>query len=131
MKTKRPTLLIITSLLLILSALLSWGTVLLKINEGDPGLAILVTVGVIEGVLSLVAAAGVFAIKRWALWLAVVLSGFGIFTSISGIVLWDGLPKALCIVGAMLNVLVILLAVLPSARHPYVTRPAVTGEKAN
>ena len=131
MKTERPTILIITSILLILSTLLSWGTVLLKMNEGDPGLAILVTVGVIEGVLGLVAAAGVFAIKRWGLWLAVVLSIFGIFGAISGVVLWDALLKGLCIVGATLNVLVIVLVVLPSTLQSYVARSVATGEKAN
>ncbi len=65
MKTKRPNIPILTSFLLIVSTLLTWGIVLVKINEGDPGLTILITVGVIAGLLNLVAAAGVFAVKRW------------------------------------------------------------------
>ena len=118
MKTKRPTILIIISLLLILSVLLSWGTTLVKIREGDPGLAILVAVSVIGGVLTLVAAAGVFAVKQWALRLAVVLSVFGIFTSIIAVELWDGLPKGLCIAGATLDALVFVL-VLASMSQTY------------
>lgn len=119
MRTKRPTQLIITSFLLILSALLSWGIVLVKINEGDPGLAILVAVGVLGGALNLVAAAGVFVAKRWGIWLAIVLSVFGIFSSISGFVLWDALLKGLCTVGAAMDVLVLVLMLLPSARQVY------------
>lgn len=119
MRTKRPTQLIITSFLLILSALLSWGIVLVKINEGDPGLAILVTVGVLGGALNLVAAAGVFVVKRWGIWLAIVLSVFGIFSSISGFVLWDAFLKGLCTVGAAMDILVLVLMLLPSVRQVY------------
>jgi uncharacterized membrane protein (DUF2068 family) len=121
MKTKRPNILIVTSLLLILSTLLIWGITLVKIREGDPGLAILVSLGVIFGVLGLVAAAGVFVVKRWGMWLAVVVSAFAIFFAIGGVVLWDALLKGLCVVLAALYVLVIVLAVLPSTRQSYVT----------
>ena len=118
MKTKRPNILIITSLLLILSTLLIWGIVLVKIREGDPGLAILVSLGVILGVLGLVAAAGVFFAKRWGMWLAVFVSVFGI-SAIGGVVLWDALLKGLCLVLTALYVLVIVLVVLPSGRQAY------------
>ncbi len=120
MKTKRPNILIVTSLLLILSTLLIWGIVLVKIREGDPGLAILVSLGVILGVLGLVAAAGVFFAKRWGMWLAVFVSVFGgIVFAIGGVVLWDALLKGLCLVLIALYVLVIVLVVLPSGRQAY------------
>ena len=120
MRTKRPNILIVTSLLLILSTLLIWGIVLVKIREGDPGLAILVSLGVILGVLGLVAAAGVFFAKRWGMWLAVFVSVFGI-SAIGGVVLWDALLKGLCLVLIALYVLVIVLVVLPSGRQAYAT----------
>ena len=116
MKTKRPNILIITSLLLILSTLLIWGITLVKIREGDPGLAILVSLGVIFGVLGLVAAAGVFFAKRWGMWLAVVVSVVGI-SALGGVMLWDALLKGLCLVLTALYVLVLL--VLPSGRQAY------------
>ncbi len=120
MKTKRPTILIITSLLLILSTLLTWGIDLVKIREGDPGLAIIVSMGVILGVLGLVAAAGVFFVKRWGMWLAVVVSVVGI-SALGGVVLWGALLKGLCLVLTALYVMVIVLVVLPSARQSYAT----------
>jgi hypothetical protein len=121
MKTKRPNILIITSLLLILSTLLIWGIVLLVLNGGgDPGWVITVSVGVILGVLSLVAAAGVFVVKRWGMWLAVVVSVFGIVFAIGGVVLADALLKGLCVVLAALYVLVFVLVLLPSGRQAYV-----------
>jgi|GEM_PF-2316985 hypothetical protein len=119
-KTKRPNILIITSLLLILSTLLSWGIDLVKIREGDPGLAIVVSLGVIFGVLGLVAAAGVFFVKRWGMWLAVFVSVFGI-SALGGVVLWDALLKGLCLMLTALYVLVIVLVVLPSVRQAYAT----------
>jgi peptidoglycan/LPS O-acetylase OafA/YrhL len=123
MKTKRPKILITTSFLLILSTLLIWGIVLLVISDGgDPGWVITVSVGVILGVLSLVVAAGVFVVKRWGMWLAVVVSVFGIVFAIGGVVLSDpSLKKGLCVVLAALYVLVIVLVVLPSARQSSVT----------
>jgi uncharacterized membrane protein (DUF2068 family) len=132
MKTKHPKILITTGFLLILSALLLWGIVLLAINEGDPGLAIVVFVGVLLGVLDLVAAAGVFVVKRWGMWLTVVISVCDLFVAISGAVLTDpSLRKVLCIVLMALSVLVIVLTVLPSARQSSGTSSALSGEKTN
>jgi uncharacterized membrane protein (DUF2068 family) len=132
MKTKRPKILITTGFLLILSTLLLWGIVLLdRSGGGDPGWAITFSVGVILGVLSLVAAAGVFVVKRWGMWLAVVVSVFAISFAIGGVVLSDALLKGLCVVLAALYMLVIVLAVLSSARQSSVARSALTGEKAN
>ncbi|GHO90930.1 hypothetical protein KSF_009780 [Reticulibacter mediterranei] len=132
MKTQRPTLLIITSFLLILATLLFWGIVLLPEDGGDSVPAIVLYASVILGVLGLVAAAGVFIVKRWGMWLAVVVSVFAIFFAISGVVFsYAMLMKGLCTVLTALYVVVIVLAVLPSARQSSVARPALTDEKAN
>lgn len=132
MKTKRPNILIISGFLLILSALLLWGIVLLAINEGDPGLASVIFVGVLLGVLDLVAAAGAFVVKRWGMWLTVVVSVCDLFVAISGTVLTDpSLRKVLCIVLMALSVLVIVLTVLPSARQSFGTSSTLSGEKTN
>ena len=133
MRTKRPNILIITSLLLVLSALFLCGILLLAISGADdPGLAITVSVGVLVGVLDLVAATGVFVVKRWGMWLAVVASVFALVFAIGGAVLTDpSLTKVLCIVLTALTVLVIVLAILPSARQAYMTPSVLTGEKAN
>lgn len=133
MKTKRPKILITTGFLLILSTLFLWGIVLLAIRGGDdPGLAITVSVGVLVGVLDLVVATGVFVVKRWGTWLAVVASVVALVFAIGGAMLTDpSLTKVLCIVLTALTVLVIVLAILPSARQAYMTPSVLTGEKAN
>jgi uncharacterized membrane protein (DUF2068 family) len=133
MKTKRPNILIATSLLLVLSALFVCGILLLSISDGtDPGLAITISVGVLVDVLDLVAATGVFVVKRWGMWLTVVASVFALVFAIGGAVLTDpSLTKVLCIVLTALTVLVIVLVMLPSARQAYVTPFVLTGEKAN
>jgi uncharacterized membrane protein (DUF2068 family) len=132
MKTKRPTVLIITSLLLILATLVFWGIVLLPDDGGDSGSAIVLYASVILGVLGLVAAAGIFIVKRWGMWLAIAVSVFAIAFAIGGVVFSHApLMKGLCAVLTTLYVLVIVLAVLPLARRSSVIRPALTGEKAN
>lgn len=132
MQTKRPTILIITSFLLILSTLLFWGIVLLSRDGGNSGQSIVRSASVILGVLGLVAASGIFIIKRWGMWLAVVVSVFAISFAIGGVVFSDALlMKGLSAVLTALYVLVIVLAVLPSARQSYVTHSTLTGEKAN
>ena len=130
MLMKRSNILIIISLLLLLSALFLWGIVLLAIRDGyDPGLAITVSGGMFAGVLNLIAAIGVFVVKRWGMWLTFVASVFTLVFAIGGALITDpSLTKVLCIVLTALTVLVIVLTVLPSARQAYEIHPALAGE---
>lgn len=129
MKTKRPTVSIITGFLLILATLLLWGSVLLPGTGSHAGFSI---VALPLGILGLAAAAGVFIGQRWGIWLAIAVSISTLAGAIGGVVFSDALlERGLGTVLSALYLVVIVLAVLPSARKASVTRPAPTGEKVN
>ncbi len=132
MQTKPSTIRSITSFLLILFTLFFWGIVLLP-NDGDkPGSAIVFSASVILGVLGLVAAAWHLYRQTVGMWLAIVVSVFVLPFALGGVVFSHAwLMKGLCAVLTTLYGLVIVLALLPSARQSFVTRPALTDEKAN
>jgi uncharacterized membrane protein (DUF2068 family) len=72
------------------------------------------------GVLGLVAAGGLWMLKRWALWLTIVVSVLNILAAAPGLVFApDLMGQSLAAVGVVGFALVILLAVLPSARRAY------------
>ena len=134
MKTKLPAVLSIAIILLILTSFLFWVAVFLPVNGSNPGPPVVVYGSVVLGVLGLVAAFGIFYLKRWGMWLSIGVSIFSAFFGVGGIASSSSpLTKGLCIVLVALYVLIIVLVVLPSARQAYVEDPpsAVTGEKAN
>jgi len=129
MKTKRPTMLIITGILLILATLLFWGIVLLG---GHAGSSIVTYSSLLLGVLGLAAAAGIFIGQRWGIWLGIAVSILPLVAAIGDAVFSDPLlDRGLGTVLSALYLVVIVLAVLSSVRQASVTRPATTGEKVN
>jgi hypothetical protein len=120
MKTKHPAVLNIAIILLILASLLFWETVFFRVDGGNPGPPVVVYGSVVLGVLGLVAALGIFSLKRWGMWLAIGVSVFSVLLGVGGIVYsYSPLTKGLCIVLVALYVLIIVLVVLPSARQAY------------
>jgi uncharacterized membrane protein (DUF2068 family) len=85
-------------------------------EEEMPMFIIYLTVAV--GVAGLVGAAGLWMLRKWDLWLAIVVCVLNILDGISGVV---GAPNAALQVAAAVVVvvfaLVIVLAVLPSSRR--------------
>ena len=86
--------------------------------EGVP--AFVVYLGVALGVAGLLAAAGLWMLKRWALWLTIVISVLNILSAAPGLAF---APNAGLRVGATLTVVgfavVVLLVVLPNSRRAY------------
>jgi len=86
--------------------------------EGVP--AFVVYLGVALGVAGLLAAAGLWMLKRWALWLTIVVSVLNILSAAPGLAF---APNAGLRVGATLTVVgfavVVLLVVLPNSRRAY------------
>ena len=86
--------------------------------EGVP--AVVVYLGVALGVAGLLAAAGLWMLKRWALWLTIVVCVLNILSAAPGIVF---APNPALRVGALVGViiaaLIFVLVVLPSSRRAY------------
>ncbi len=86
--------------------------------EGVP--ALVVYLGVALGVAGLLAAAGLWILKRWALWLTIVVSVLNILSAAPGLAF---APNAVLRAAATVTVVgfavVILLVVLPNSRRAY------------
>src|ERR671933_828850 len=76
--------------------------------------------GVILGVVGLVAAYGLWTLKRWGVWLTIILSAVNILLSVPPILL--GPTVAIQVVNTVSDVafaLVIVLVLLPASRRAY------------
>ena len=113
----RPLPVTIAAILLVLFSLVNLLSPLLPM-EGVP--AFVVYLGVVLGVAGLLAAAGLWMLKRWALWLAIVVSVLNILSAAPGLAF---APTPMLRVAATVTVvgfaLVILLVVLPGSRSAY------------
>jgi uncharacterized membrane protein (DUF2068 family) len=105
---------------IVLLALLSLANLLSPVmpSEGVP--PFVTYLGVVLGVLGLIGAAGLWMLKRWALWLTIVVSVLNILLAAPGLA-FAPTPtlRALATIGVVGFALVILLAVLPNSRRAY------------
>jgi uncharacterized membrane protein (DUF2068 family) len=103
----------------ILLAVLSLANLLTPLMPaGPPASAVYILMGL--GVLGLVGALGLWMLKRWALWLTIVVSVLNILAAAPGLVFAPTLTlKLLATIGVVGFALVILLAVLPGPRRAY------------
>ena len=117
MNTRRPLLVTVAAVLLALHSLLYLIFPLLP-TEGVP--ALVVYSNVVWGVAGLVTAAGLWMLKRWSMWLAIVLCGLAILLASPGLTAPSsallGVLATVVVAGA---VLIILLVVLPSSQRAY------------
>lgn len=122
MKTQRSTVLSIAIILLILASFLFWVAVFLPVDGRNPGPPVVVYGSVVLGALGLVAALGIFHLKRWGRWLSIGVSVFGALFGAGGIVYSSSpLTKGLGVLLVALYALVIVLVVLSSARQASTT----------
>ena len=104
----------------ILLALLSLANLLALFlpMEGVP--TFVIYLGVVLGVAGLAAAAGLWMLKRWSVWLTIIVCVLNILSAAPGIA---AAPNAVLRVGALVFVigsaLIILLVVLPNSRRAY------------
>ncbi len=113
----RPLPVTVAAILLVLFSLANLLSPFLPM-EGVP--AFVVFLGVVLGVAGLLAAAGLWMLKRWALWLTIVVSVLNILSAAPGLTF---APNAGLRVAATVTVvgfaLVILLVVMPNSRRAY------------
>jgi hypothetical protein len=113
----RPLPVTVSAILLALLSLTNLLSLFLPM-EGVP--AFVIYLGVVLGVAGLAAAAGLWMLKRWSLWLTIIVCVLNILSAAPGIAF---APNAALRVGALVGVigpaLIILLVVLPNSRRAY------------
>lgn len=119
MATQRPRALTIATGLLVLFSLLNLMSALVPaFTDGVPPLVVYVSVAL--GVVGLVAAYGLWALKRWSVWLTVILSVLNILAAAPGIAF---APTIVLFVAATATVvgyaLLIVLVMLPASRRAH------------
>ena len=104
----------------VLLALLSLVNVISPLlpSEGIP--ASVIYLGIVLGVLGLIGAAGLWVLKRWGLWVTIVVSVLNILSAAPGLVF---APSTTLFIFALITVVgfavVLVLAVLPDSRRVY------------
>ncbi len=116
----RPLPVSVTAVIQALISLLSLPGPLLPGSEGVP--AVVLYSGIVLGVAGLVASGGLWMLKRWGLWLTIVVNVLGGLSAAPGVgAAPNAALQAAAIVGVLISVLVIVLVVLPSSRRALAT----------
>src|ERR671921_9815 len=103
-----------------LFSLLSLPGPLLRGSEGVP--AVVLYSGIVLGVAGLVASAKLWMLKKWGLWLTVVVNVLGGLSAAPGLVAAPNAAlQAAALVGVLISVLIIVLVVFPSSRRALAT----------
>ena len=115
MRTRPQTVTIAAILLALLSLANLLAPLILPVEAGS-----IVYLIVVLGVLGLVGAGGLWMLKRWALWLTIVISVLNILAAAPGIAFApDFTGQLLATIGVVGFAVVIVLAVLPGSRRAY------------
>ena len=92
--------------------------------EGIPAIASYLAV--VEGAAGLVGANGLWMLRKWGIWLTIIVSVLNLVDAAGGVV---GAPNSALQVAATLTVvgfvLIIVLVVLPSSRRAFRSRPSL------
>jgi hypothetical protein len=116
----RPQPVTVAAIIQALFSLLSLLGPLLPGSEGVP--AGVLYSGIVLGVAGLVASAGLWMLKKWGLWLTVVVNVLGGLSAAPGV---GAAPnaglQAAAIAGVLISALIIVLVVLPSSRRALAT----------
>jgi hypothetical protein len=104
----------------VLFSLLSLPGPLLPGSEGVP--AVVLYSGIVLGVAGLVASAELWMLKKWGLWLTILINVLGGLSAALGVsAAPNAALQAAATVGVLISVLVIVLVVLPSYRRALAT----------
>ena len=109
----RPVTLTIAAVLLGLFSLLSLVPMPM---EGVP--AFVVYLGIALGVVGLVAAVGLWLLKRWSIWLTILVCGLSILSAAPGVAFAPNAAlQVAASIGVLVPALIIVLIVLPTSRR--------------
>ncbi len=116
----RPLPVTVAAIIQVLLSLLGLPGPLMPGSEGVP--AVVLYSGIVLGVAGLVASAGLWMLKKWGLWLTIVVNVLGGLSAAPGVAAAPNAAlQAAAIVFALISVLVIVLVVLPSSRRALAT----------
>jgi uncharacterized membrane protein (DUF2068 family) len=118
MNTQRPLPVNSAAIILALFSLASLPLPLLPGAEEVP--TVVLYGGTVLSIVGLIAAVGLWMMKKWSLWLTIVVSVLNILSSAPGIVMApDAASKAIVVVGIVVPALIIMLVVLPTSRRAF------------
>lgn len=123
MNAKRPTTVTIGAVLLMLFSVLNLAFPLFA-PTGEEGIpAFIIYMGVVLGITGLVAVVGLWTLKKWSLWLTIVVSVLNILSAAPGFVFApDPGLLASAIVTVVGFALIIVLVILPTSRRGFTQR---------
>jgi hypothetical protein len=121
MNTRRPLTHILAVVLLILFSVFGLITLF---GTGAPPLPVALFAFIIDGVGGLIAAFGLWMLKRWGLWLSIVIAVLTILVAVPGLLLAPGTGKIVSAAIMVVNAVLLVLVTLP------VTRKAVAAAGA-
>ena len=112
----RPLPVTVAAFLMALSSLLSLPGPLLPGSEGVP--EVVLYSGIVLGIVGLVAAVGLWMLKRWSFWLTIVVSVLNILSAAPGVTFAPNAAlQAAATIGVLVPALIIVLVVLPTSRR--------------
>jgi hypothetical protein len=112
----RPLPVTVAAIIQVLVSLLSLPGPLLPGSEGVP--AVVLYSGIVLGVAGLVASGGLWTLKKWGLWLTIVVNVLGGLSAAPGVgAAPNAALQAAALAGVLISALIILLVVLPFSRR--------------
>ena len=117
----RPLPVTVAAILLVLLSLFNfpWPYELLFPGAEEPPAALLYS-GYVVGVVGLVAAVGLWMLRRWGLWLTIVVSVLNFLSAAPGVAFAPNAAlQAAAAVGVVIPALIIVLVVLPASRRAF------------
>ena len=114
--SQRPLPVTVAAVIQVLSSLLSLPGPLLPGSEQIP--AVVIYGGIVLGVAGLVASAGLWMLKKWGLWLTVIVNVLGALSAAPRVFAAPNAAlQGTAIAGVVVSALVVVLVVLPSSRR--------------
>jgi hypothetical protein len=113
----RPVPVTVAAILLALCSLLSLPGPLLPGSEGVP--EVVLYSGIVLGIVGLVAAVGLWMLKKWSLWLTIVVSVLNILSAAPGLAFAPNAPLqvAATVTLVVFALIIVLVVGLPSSRR--------------
>ena len=113
----RPLPVTVAAFLMALSSLLSLPGPLLPGSEGVP--EVVLYSGIVLGIVGLVAAVGLWMLKKWSLWLTIVVSVLNILSAAPGVAFAPNAPLqvAATVTVVVFALIIVLVVGVPSSRR--------------
>ena len=114
----RPLPVTVAAVIQVLFSLLSLPGPLLPGSEGVP--AVVLYSVIVQGGVGLVASAGLWILKKWGLWLTIIVNALGALSAAPGVVAAPNAAlQAAAVAGVVVSALIIVLVVLPTSRRAF------------